>query len=85
MGTCGISAGARDVMGARLKEIENLEDNGRHPSRHRVARAVQSGSRLAGPWKSRGAVPPVEVCGSETRSLTICENTQGSWCSEERS
>ncbi len=24
MGTCGISAGARDVMGALLKEIENL-------------------------------------------------------------
>jgi NADP-reducing hydrogenase subunit HndB len=25
MGTCGISAGARDVMGALLKEIENLK------------------------------------------------------------
>jgi NADP-reducing hydrogenase subunit HndB len=25
MGTCGIAAGARDVMGALLKEIENLK------------------------------------------------------------
>jgi hypothetical protein len=60
MGTCGISAGARDVMGALLKEIENQKVTDDNVG---LRRTVQPGAD--GDCGNSRSVPR-EICGSET-------------------